>query len=225
MIDFMSREAGSRSAGKKIIIILSLILLAAGCNNSTPTQPTKPALTPTTTPTPPASLTHTEKLVAPINNASSRITKKTFGLYVTPKNSPVQPEKFTGYHTGVDFETTKDEQDVDVKIFAACNGKLLMKKYATGYGGMAVQSCKLDGNDVTIIYGHLRLASITPKVGDELQAGDELAVLGTGYSTETDGERKHLHFGIHKGTSINILGYVQKENLLSDWLDAEQYLK
>ena len=144
---------------------------------------------------------------------------------MTPKNSPVQPEKFTGYHTGVDFETTSEEQNSDVEIFVACNGKLLMKKYATGYGGVAVQACKLDGNDVTIVYGHIRLTSIIPKVGDELKAGEKFAVLGTGYSTETDGERKHLHFGVHKGTTINILGYVQKENLLSDWLDAEKYLR
>ena len=208
---------------KKILYILAFSLLATGCNNINSAQSTQPIQTPTTTP--PTALTHTEKLIAPISNALSRITKKTFGLYVTPKNSPVQPEKFTGYHTGVDFETTSEEQNSDVEIFVACNGKLLMKKYATGYGGVAVQACKLDGNDVTIVYGHIRLTSIIPKVGDELKAGEKFAVLGTGYSTETDGERKHLHFGVHKGTTINILGYVQKENLLSDWLDAEKYLR
>jgi hypothetical protein len=52
-----------------------------------------------------------------------------------------------------------------------------------------------------------------------------LAVLGTGFSTETDGERKHLHLGIHKGTAINILGYVQNSSELNNWVDITKYLK
>ncbi|NTU99252.1 hypothetical protein HGA64_04600 [Candidatus Falkowbacteria bacterium] len=44
--------------------------------------------------------------VPPISDALSRVTKKPFGIKVSPKNSSVSPERFTGYHTGVDFETT-----------------------------------------------------------------------------------------------------------------------
>lgn len=153
-----------------------------------------------------------------------RVTKKPFGIYITPKNSPVQPEKFTGYHTGIDFETTTAEANIDVSVVAFCDGKLLEKKYATGYGGVAVQSCVLNNQSVTIIYGHLKLASITPTVGQTLKKGDLLGVLGKGYSTETDGERKHLHFGIHIGSAINILGYVQKQSDLSSWLDPIQFI-
>jgi len=43
-------------------------------------------------------------LVLPVNQFFARITKKPFGVYITPETSPVQPEKFTGYHTGVDVE-------------------------------------------------------------------------------------------------------------------------
>jgi hypothetical protein len=153
------------------------------------------------------------------------ITKKPFGIYITPANSPVQPEKFTGYHTGVDFETTPAEANLNVPVPAFCDGKLLLKKYATGYGGVAVESCVLNGRAVTIIYGHLRLASITPAVGQALQKGDFIGNLGRGYSTETDGERKHLHVGIHLGTAINILGYVQKQSDLSAWLDPAVFVK
>jgi hypothetical protein len=32
------------------------------------------------------------------------LQKKPFGIYITPENSPVQPENFTGYHTGIDVE-------------------------------------------------------------------------------------------------------------------------
>jgi len=157
--------------------------------------------------------------IAPISDASARTTKKFFGTYVTPKNSPVQPERFTGYHTGTDFETFPNEQNADVSISVICDGKLLLKEYASGYGGVAVQACVLNGSAVTVIYGHLRLSSIAPNTGEMLHAGDHLAVLGTGYSTETDGERKHLHLGIHKGTAINILGYVQQKSQLSGWID------
>lgn len=137
----------------------------------------------------------------------------------------MQQEKFSGYHTGTDFETTSTEENVDVLVPALCDGELLMKKYASGYGGVAVQSCTLNNQPVTVIYGHLRLSSIALSAGQVLKKGDLLGVLGKGYSTETDGERKHLHLGIHVGYSVNILGYTPKESDLSSWLDPTQFLK
>ena len=208
---------------KKYFAAFLILFAAASCNNSmTSSSPQVP--NPTTnneSTSSPVSNSPAPTLFMPISGGLSRVTKKMFGTYVTPKNSPVQPEKFTGYHAGIDFETYDSEKDSDVTISAACDGKLLTKKYATGYGGLAVQSCTLDGNPVTIIYGHLRLSSITLKVGDQLKPGDKIAVLGTGYSSETDGERKHLHFAIHKGSAVNILGYVQNKADLSGWLDPE----
>ncbi len=156
----------------------------------------------------------------PLNRASERVTKKPFGIFITSQNSPVSPEKFYGYHTGTDFEIFPEELNVDVPVSAICDGKLALKKYASGYGGVAVESCSLDGASVTIIYGHLKLASINFKVGEKISAGDELGILGANDSPETDGERKHLHLGVHKGTSINILGYVQAKSALSDWIDG-----
>jgi murein DD-endopeptidase MepM/ murein hydrolase activator NlpD len=164
-------------------------------------------------------------LYLPLPDALQRITKKPFGIYITPQTSPVQPERFKGYHTGVDFETYPNEQTVDVPVSAVCDGKLLIKKWASGYGGVAVQSCALQGQPVTIIYGHLRLSSIIPNIGSTIKAGDKIAVLGTGYNHETDGERRHLHLGIHKGTSINILGYVQSKDQLNNWVDLRKLLE
>jgi murein DD-endopeptidase MepM/ murein hydrolase activator NlpD len=161
----------------------------------------------------------------PISAATSRITKKPFGIYVTPQNSPVSPERFTGYHTGVDFETTPAEANIDVPIFAICDGKLSLKESASGYGGVAVESCMLDGSPITVIYGHIKITSVTASVGDDLRKGEQIAVLGKGYSSETDGERKHLHLGIHKGTGVNILGYVQNKSQLANWLNFADYLK
>lgn len=164
-------------------------------------------------------------LALPVSEALKRVTKKPFGLYVAPNNSPVKPEKFTGYHTGVDFEILPGEENKDIAVSAVCAGKLLLKKSATGYGGVAVESCKLNGNDITVIYGHLKLSSISIKIGQAITAGETIGILGQGYSSETGGERKHLHLGIHKGVAVNLLGYVPDKKLLSGWLNALDYLK
>lgn len=162
-------------------------------------------------------------LVAPISRAGERVTKKPFGIFITPQNSPVQPERFSGFHTGADFETFPEEQNVDIPIYAIIPGKILVKRWASGYGGVLVESGEINGNAVTIIYGHLNLASINKNVGDTLSSGEKIGVLGKGYSQETDGERKHLHLGIHKGTGINILGYVNSQPQLAGWLDPCLY--
>lgn len=161
---------------------------------------------------------------APLTNIDNRVTKKLFGTYVTPQNSPIQPEKFNGYHTGIDYETFTNEQNVDIQVHSICAGKLLLKEYATGYGGVAVQLCELNGEPITIIYGHLRLSSISLNTNDNITKGVIIGVLGTAHSSETDGERKHLHLGIHKGTSINILGYVNSKELLHSWIDPCIYV-
>lgn len=164
-------------------------------------------------------------LALPISDALTRVTKKPFGILIEKKTSPVQPERFAGYHTGVDFETFPNEQDIDVPVHAICDGPLIVKKRATGYGGIAIQRCTIADKTVTVIYGHLRLSSITAKLNEDISAGTSFAVLGKGFSAETDGERKHLHLGIHKGKDVSILGYVQKKDDLKNWMDARAILR
>ncbi len=159
------------------------------------------------------------KFVWPISQPTKRMTIKPFGLHVDPKHSPVPLERFTGYHTGVDFETFPEEKDSDVAVNAVCEGRIASVRSASGYGGVVVQACKWNKKDITVIYGHLKLASVTVKEGDRLKAGQQFALLGKGYSNETDGERKHLHLGIHVGTRVNILGYVAKTTDLKQWVD------
>ena len=165
------------------------------------------------------------QLVMPISFGLTRVTKKPFGLKITPETSPVENDIFSGYHTGIDFETFATEQDKDVTIVAACDGKVLMSTWAKGYGGLVVESCKLYGQDVTVIYGHVKLEGLKVKVGQTLIAGDEIGFLGQGFTHETDGRRKHLHFDIHKGTETNVLGYVPKQDDLADWIDPVKYLQ
>jgi murein DD-endopeptidase MepM/ murein hydrolase activator NlpD len=161
---------------------------------------------------------------SPLSRAVERVTKKPFGIYITPKTSPVQPEKFQGYHTGTDFEIFPEELNINVPVHAVCNGKLVLKEYASGYGGVAVESCELGSQPITVIYGHLNLASINVKSGENIKVGDVLGNLGTAYSAQTDGERKHLHLGFHKGSSISILGYVSSQSQLSDWINPCTYV-
>lgn len=161
----------------------------------------------------------TESFVAPLDRAGERVTKKPFGIFITSQNSPVQPEKFRGFHTGTDFEIFSEELNTDVPVHAVCDGKITVKKTADGYGGVLVESCMFDNQPITVIYGHLKLASIAKKTGDSLSQGEEIGILGKAFSSETGGERKHLHLGIHKGTAVNISGYVPKQANLSSWFD------
>ena len=161
----------------------------------------------------------------PLVRAREKVTKKPFGIKISPQDSPIQPERFSGYHTGVDYEIFPGEENTDVSVFAICSGNLLVKKTVLGYGGALVQKCNLENQAVTIIYGHIKLSSVKQKIGDYIAEGEELAILGRGYSAETDSERKHLHLGIHKGSAITLLGYVQNQADLADWIDFEAYLK
>lgn len=159
-----------------------------------------------------------EEFVFPLS--PTRITKKPFGLFVDPEHSPVSPEKFTGFHTGTDFEAKDDESDVLIR--AACTGDVIYRKSVSGYGGVLVQTCHYKGEPVSVLYGHIRLSSLQHNVGDTLNIGQPFALLGKGFSTETDDERQHLHLAIHKGSEIALNGYTQEERELSDWIDIEK---
>ena len=219
---------------KHFVILISVLLIAASViyyqrsktmPSPSPVSTDKSVIIPAPESVVPASnLVQQVDFQPPLDQAGERVTKKPFGILINPKTSPVQPEKFSGYHTGTDFEIFSGEESVDVTVKTVCSGKLAMKKYATGYGGVAVQSCMLNEEPITVIYGHLRLASVAANVGDNLAIGESLGVLGKGYSTETSGERKHLHLGMHKGEGINILGYLPKEAQLGDWIDACKYV-
>lgn len=206
------------------LIIIALALCGAGCATNegmvAALEPSNLKNAATTTPAIPPKM----EITPPMDRALERVTKKPFGIYITTASSTVSPERFHGYHTAVDFEAFDSEKDTDVPVRTICAGPLLEKEWTAGYGGVAVQKCQLDGQTVTIIYGHIKLASVSRKVGQQMEQGEQLAILGKGYSTETDGERKHLHLGIHKTGVINIVGYVQNKASLVQWLDVRTFL-
>jgi murein DD-endopeptidase MepM/ murein hydrolase activator NlpD len=157
-----------------------------------------------------------QELAYPIDEFKKRITKKTFGLLVSPKNSPVSPERFTGYHTGVDVEY--QDMKSDVPVYAVADGTVVYSGIVSGYGGVFVIKIKLDGLSHLILYGHIRPGSL-PEKNRKVFKGEKLALLGTGYTKETDGERKHLHFAVLSGGELNLKGYVQTKDQLSGWID------
>lgn len=214
-----------------LIIIFAATMLFLGCskNNqvSQPIETTFPSNNVQSQPSVenPASQNNIQSdFQPPLERANERVTKKPFGIYITPANSPVSLERFSGYHTGTDFEIFPEELNADVPVKAVCSGKLFSKRSASGYGGVVVESCELPGQPITVVYGHLKLSGISKNVGDNLNAGETLGNLGAAYSAETNGERKHLHLSFHKGTAVNILGYVQNKTDLSNWIDPCLYV-
>lgn len=179
---------------------------------------------PQASPSPDSGAAEEKPFTVPLSRPFERVTKKPFGIYVTPSASPVSPERFTGYHNAVDFEIFPGEERAEVPVTAICSGEIIYKGVVKGYGGLLIQRCVLENQDVTVLYGHMRLASISKGVGESLEKGERIGVLGTGYSAETDEERKHLHLGIHRGRDIDLKGYVQDRAQLAEWLDVRNYI-
>lgn len=157
------------------------------------------------------------KLHEPVPDFKQRITKKNFGIYITPDTSPIANDRFTGFHTGVDSEFT-DTTDA-VPVYAIADGTIVLARWATGYGGVIAIRHIINGVPVYAIYGHLNVASFLPADVKEVKAGQQIAVLGNDHSQETDGVRKHIHFAIYSGPTLDLRGYVPNESDLSAWLN------
>lgn len=215
---------------KLLLLIVPILILSAACKKDVVNPDAQAPIEQEQTQTEQSDAVETPPAVAsslsmPLDRALERITKKPFAIYITKQNSPVTPERFSGYHVGTDFETFPEEADIDVSVKAICDGKLLQKRTASGYGGLAVQACTINNQAVTIVYGHVKLSSVSAVVGTEYKKGETIGILGKGYSAETDNERKHLHLGVHVGSAINIAGYVQNQSLLSGWFDFQELVK
>jgi hypothetical protein len=157
----------------------------------------------------------------PLSNYSERITKKPFGIYITPSTSPVQPENFIGYHTGTDFEIFSSEINEEVNVKSICEGEIIYKDTVGGYGGVIIQSCQINNQPATVLYGHINIEASSLNIGDIIKEGTVIAPLADNYSYYSGNERKHLHLGIHKGSNLDLKGYVSNENDLSNWIDFE----
>src|SRR3989344_2411595 len=165
-------------------------------------------------------------LSQPIDHAVNRPTPLAFGIHVTPdaEENPIDPpERFSGYHVGLDYEVTEEELDADVPIYAICSGTVIYSGFAEGYGGLIVEECRMGRESVTVLHGHLLIESLPPK-DTEVQAGDTLSILAPAKSHDSDGNRKHLHLGIHRGEASDVRGYVQSEDELTEFIDPKDIL-
>lgn len=192
-------------------------------STSLPTLVTEPVSAPVPAPVPASqSPVEVSILIPPTDGFLERITLKPFGIHITPRTSPVQSEIFSGYHTGADAEYGDVESDVEVRAIA--DGTVVSSRTATGYGGVMVIRHTIGDRQVLALYGHLRPSSMM-KSGAKVTSGQTIAVLGLGFSAETSGERKHLHFAILKGSGVNIRGYVSTEGALGGWEDPMEFLR
>lgn len=164
----------------------------------------------------------------PIQGFESRQQYKTFNQYIDKNfyrgREALFPTKYTGYHVADDLEINKGEENEDVPVYAVADGKITLAGPVSGYGGVILLS--IDNDLHTALYGHVKLGSLKVKAGDTVRAGQELGYLGNAFSSETGGERKHLHFGVYNGKGIYYRGYEQSETIVkSKWIDPAAYLK
>jgi len=163
----------------------------------------------------------------PVDHATNRPTPLYFGVHVTPDpaTNPIDPpERFSGYHAAVDFEVSAEELDAPVAVYAICRGKVVYSGFAEGYGGLLIQRCTLDGQPISVIYGHLSRNGLIED-GENVRSGAQLGYLADARSTDSDGNRKHLHLGIHKGKSLDMRGYVRTQEELAEYIDPATVLQ
>lgn len=153
------------------------------------------------------------EVVLPIDDYFERAKFKIFGEYYS--------DRFVGWHSGDDIEYT----DVagEVPVVAIADGVVTRVGRVGGYGGFISIEHTIEGRSIHAIYGHIDLSSSSLAVGQAVEKGQFLANLGEGGTEETDGERKHLHFGLWEGSDLRVLGYVDSEAELAEWLDPSEF--
>jgi len=162
----------------------------------------------------------------PMTQFNQRIKIRSFGTVVKTGDEKklVCGNIFNGIHTGVDLEILSGEQDKEVPVFSIADGKIVQSSWVSGYGGLVVIDYFLNGASFTAYYGHLNINTVKYKTGDQVKAGAVVGYLGKACSQETDYERKHLHFALHKGSKVDLRGYVNIKPELANWVDPAQEL-
>lgn len=198
---------------KKLLLLLFLTL--AGCAHQSATTPSTPLAEVSM---PPAA----ESIVIPtfyypMANYTDRLTFKKFGQAVN--------DRFCCYHVGDDLEVTEEERSKELPVYAMTDGKVVYRQRVDGYGGLLILQHEIDGRSIQSLYGHVDLSQTRAQLGDHIRAGTLISYLGDHESTQTDGERKHLHFSIYEGTKVKIPGYVQTPDKTTDWINPSDFLR
>lgn len=99
------------------------------------------------------------------------------------------------FHPGIDFKGKKGDE-----VKCTASGKVVFAGWAGGYGNcIRIQHI----NDIQTVYGHL--SKIKVKVGQEVNLGDEIGLVGsTGHSTGA-----HLHYEVRRhGKPVNPVNFL-----------------
>ncbi|WP_226654147.1 M23 family metallopeptidase [Pseudalkalibacillus hwajinpoensis] len=108
-----------------------------------------------------------------------------------------QGERWGSFHKGIDIAGVKDKT-----IRSADNGKVTAAGKRSGYGNQVTVS---HNNGMKTTYSHL--ASISVSVGDTVQKGEKIGVMGT----TGDSTGIHLHFEVYKNGKLeNPMDYLKK---------------
>ncbi|HLG26011.1 MAG TPA: M23 family metallopeptidase [Candidatus Gracilibacteria bacterium] len=148
-------------------------------------------------------------LVVPIAEYGERLRYKAFGEYIQ--------DRFEGYHVGDDIEY--EEENKEVPVLAITEGTITHIGKVDGYGGLIIVKHPINGKTYQALYGHLDLSSTSLKNNDNVTKGQLLANLGDSKSAETDGERKHLHFGLYEGDELRLQGYESSAEEVASWIN------
>lgn len=115
------------------------------------------------------------------------------GTYGVSSSYGWRTDPFTGeraFHAGTDFAAA-----AGTPILAAMDGAVMVAELGVGLGNFIVLRSTVDGAMVTTVYGHIRDGGTLVTVGQNVQAGQQIAEVGsTGKSTGP-----HLHFEVRPG--------------------------
>lgn len=157
----------------------------------------------------------------PMADYQKNLIRKPFGQFIPNDGS----DRFYGYHTGDDIEVV--DLSAEVPVYALTDAKIVRLQFISGYGGVLILEFS-DRDDVTYhaLYGHIDLTSVPFTVGQAVRKGEQIAILGDHESVETDGERKHLHFGIYPFSATELYaGYVGTDSDLIGWSNPADFLR
>ena len=206
------------------LLIAVLVILGAGCS-TTNTDLTTVGELPTQLEAPATNATSHEVLeteeeaqveasvVLPVDEYAQRRTLKTHGEYIE--------DRFSGYHVGDDIEFVDVEGDT--LVYAIADGEVTYASTASGYGGVIILAHQVEGETISAVYGHVEIASALVAAGDTVEKGQQIGILGDHESSETDGERKHIHFALYQGSGVTLAGYTGTADSVDGWINPQDF--
>lgn len=196
--------------GKMIAIVSMLILMGGGCQQSASLpegEEERQQQIPVA-----EEVEKVLELLAVLPVDTFNLTYKGFGEYIE--------DRFNGYHVAIDLEAEGE----DVPVYAMADGEIVYRDSVSGYGGVVLVRHDVFDEPLTAIYGHIDISSVEGEVGDRVERGQQIAVLGEGGTQETDGERTHLHFAVYEGEEIRLQGYEAEASAVDAWLNPYDVL-